>query len=171
MRAVSCIWYAIKKGASFIIKHWRLVLLAILAVVLFIWLGSTGPGYAIGAKLFGQGNAWNSRSTKLVTGAKVNASKLVNVISSWIARDKPAEDSVEFAKNAVDAAEAELGFKPMSWEVVDDENVHDDDDKNHFDALIPYTFRRCGVTEDTDEPVWAIVDGNRKLIHLKPVVK
>ena len=97
MRAISCIWYAIKNGTSFILKHWRLVMLAILAVVLFIWLGASGPGYALGTKLFGQGNAWNAISTKLVTGAKVKASTIANVISSWIARDKPAKDSAVFA--------------------------------------------------------------------------
>lgn len=170
MRAVSCIWYAIKKSTSFILKHWRLVLLAILVVVLFIWLGASGPGYALGAKLFGQGNAWNAISTKLVTGAKVKASTIASVISSWIARDKPVDDSVVFAQNAVDAAEAKLGYKPTSWEVVDDNDVmnYDNDNDVHIDFIKPNVFFNCGKTKDGD-PVWALVDKDEKIVHLKPV--
>jgi len=167
MRAISCIWYAIKKGTSFILKHWRLVLLAILAVVLFIWLGSTGPGYALGAKLFGQGNAWNAYSTKLVSGAKVKASALVSVISSWIAKDKPTDDSAIFAKNAVDAAEAKLGYKPTSWEVVDDADLTYEN-RLHLDAVLPNTFMPDGTTKD-GEPVFVLVDGDKNVVHLKPV--
>lgn len=168
MRAISCIWYAIKNGTSFILKHWRLVMLAILVVVLFIWLGASGPGYALGTKLFGQGNAWNAISTKLVTGAKVKASTIASVISSWIARDKPAKDSAVFAQNAVDAVEAKLGYKPREWLVVDDDDLAPSAEGVHVDAFVPGSFVPDGTTVNGD-PVWALADGNKNVIHLIPV--
>lgn len=87
VRAVTCVWHAIKSGAAFILKHWRLVLLAVLVICLFIWFGASGPGAALGTKLFGQGNAWNSVSTKLVNGMKVKTSHVMNVISSWFMKN------------------------------------------------------------------------------------
>lgn len=84
MRAVSCVWYAMKKGVSFMLKHWRLVMLTLLVIMLFIMFGASGPGHALGLRLFGQGNVWNAMSTKLVGGMKVKAGAVISAVSSML---------------------------------------------------------------------------------------